>query len=204
MGSRSSRTETRRTSARRPAAARATATPPPATVVVGRILRAHGLRGELVVAELSDVPDRLAAGSECLLVEEGRPGRPVRILGARRLGRELGLILEGCADRDAAEELRGAFLEIAISQVPAAPSGSYWQHELLGCQVVDERDGDLGVVAELVDAGGGVLLAVARGAEGKTRLLVPFAAEYLVRVDVAARRIDLALPEGLIEACESR
>ncbi|MGE5234082.1 MAG: ribosome maturation factor RimM [Acidobacteriota bacterium] len=180
-------------------------------MVVARVLRAHGLRGEVVVAALTDVPERLASGSECLLVATGRPRRTVRILQSRRLGEALGLLLEGCADRDAAEQLRGASLEIETARVPPAPRGSYWQHELLGCRVSDEREGELGVVVELVDAGGGLLLAIERpagdreaGSGRAARLLVPFAEAYLRRVDVAARRIDMALPEGLVEACGSR
>jgi len=221
MGSRSSRTETRRSGDRPRPARRETAQASPETVVVARVLRAHGLRGEVVVAELTDVSERLASGSECLLVATGRPRRTVRILQSRRLGDALGLLLEGCSDRDAAEQLRGASLEVETARVPPAPRGSYWQHELLGCRVTDERDGELGVVVELVDAGGGLLLAIEQvvgdqvvgdrvageretGAGRVARLLVPFAEAYLRRVDVAARRIDMALPEGLVEACGSR
>lgn len=200
MGSKSSRTEgrgSRRQPAKTAAAGLAVS---PETVLVARVLRPHGLKGEVAVAVLSDVPGRLDPGSECLLVRRGEAAVAVRIASRRPLGKAVAIALAGFAGRDAAEELRGATLEVPTSRVPPAPPGSYWMHELLGCGAVDVRQGDLGVVVELVEHGGGWLLSI----EGDRKLLVPFVAEFLRGVDVGARRIELELPEGLIEACASR
>ena len=95
-------------------------------VAVARILRPHALRGELVVEVLSDVPGRLDAGSELWLSEPrsaaGAPRR-VRVVGARRLGEQRAVQLEGIADRDAAAALRGAWLEVERERVPAGARG---------------------------------------------------------------------------------
>ncbi|KAB2950064.1 MAG: 16S rRNA processing protein RimM, partial [Thermoanaerobaculia bacterium] len=101
-----------------------------------------------------------------------------------------------------AEDLRGARLEVAGAAVPAPPAGAFYLFELVGCRCVDRRAGELGVVADVVEGGGGWLIVVER--DGGGRLLLPFVERFLRRVDRAAGRIEWALPEGLIEACESR
>jgi ribosomal 30S subunit maturation factor RimM len=86
------------------------------------------------------------------------------------------------------------------AEVPKAPSGTYYQYELLGCLCRDGED-ELGRVVEVVEDGGGLMLIVA--GEGR-RVPVPFVQAFLREVDVEAGRIDLVLPPGFLEACESR
>src|SRR5436309_13569002 len=117
----------------------------PERVAVGRVLRPHGVRGEVVVEVLSDVPGRLDAGSVLLASREGaagtderrEPPRPLTISegyphksGARVRFREV-------ADRDGAEALRGTLLEVERARVPPAPPGTYYHYELLGCRCSD-------------------------------------------------------------------
>ena len=123
------------------------------------------------------------------------------------------LTLDGVNDRDAAEALRGARLEVDRGDVPDAPDGFYYHFQLVGCECHDEHEGHLGTVCDVVDDGGGSLLIVemARTALAKTevakggrRVPIPFVNAFLRNVDVESRRIDLTLPEGLIETCTSR
>jgi 16S rRNA processing protein RimM len=79
--------------------------------------------------------------------------------------------------------------------------GQYYFHELIGCAGFDRQAGELGVVVDVLEDGGGVLLVFRRGDEA---LLVPFAEALLVEVDPAGKRIDFDLPEGLIAACSSK
>jgi 16S rRNA processing protein RimM len=179
-------------------------------VAVGRIAAAHGLRGEVAVAVLSDVPGRFTAGASLLLSFPGASPRPVLVTAVRPLTSRhkdrLLLSLQGIDDRTAAEALRGALLEVAASAVPPAPAGTWYHFDLVGCRCTDRRAGELGEVAEVVEGGGGDLLrVVAAAGEGKParELLLPFVDAYLAEVDVAGRRILWDLPEGLIEACGS-
>jgi 16S rRNA processing protein RimM len=103
--------------------------------------------------------------------------------------------------RDQAEQLRGARLEVAESEVPEPPEGSYYFFQLEGCRCIDRRQGDLGVVEEVSEGGGGVLLLVRR-ADGQ-RLPVPFVESVIGEIDLETRIIDVDLPEGLVEACGS-
>jgi 16S rRNA processing protein RimM len=176
--------------------------------VVGRVVRAHGLRGELLVEPLTDNPERFAVGGEVELAPpapavpsaRGAPGRTLRVAASRPHKGGLLVRFEGVDDRDAAEVLRGAELSVARGLVPAAPEGAYYHFELLGCRCHDARLGDLGEVVELVDDGGGLLLVVD---DGRRRLPVPFVARFLRSVDVAGGRIETELPEGLDEICGS-
>jgi 16S rRNA processing protein RimM len=172
----------------------------PETVAVGRVLRPHGVRGEVVVEVLSDVPGRFAKGSRLTGVREGEPPVPLAIAAGRTHKSGAVVRFEGYEDRDRAEELRGLDLEVPRAEVPEAPPGTYYQYELLGCLCRNHGE-DLGRVAEVVEDGGGVLLIVE--GEGR-RVPVPFVKEFLREVDVAGGRIDLALPPGLLEACASR
>jgi 16S rRNA processing protein RimM len=174
--------------------------------LVGRVIRPHGLRGEVKVEVDSDVPERFAVGAELDLVTRDRTRRRVRVAGVRPLGgRATGgaalVRFEGYGDRDRAEALRGGRLEVDASEVPAAPAGMYYHFQLVGCRCVDADRGELGEVVGLLEDGGGALLQVA-GA-GST-LLVPFVEAFLESVDVAEKRIDLKLPPGLVETCASK
>jgi len=170
-------------------------------VLVGLVARPHGLRGEVKIEVHSDVAGRFEPGRELLIAAANRPPRTVRVASFRRV-RGGGVIrLEGVADREAAEALRGARLEVAASQVPAAPDGMYYHFELVGCRCVDRELGDLGEVKAVVEDGGGVLLEVT---DGDRTLPVPFVEAFLEEVDVARRQIRLRLPPGLIESCASR
>jgi 16S rRNA processing protein RimM len=135
-------------------------------VTIGRVVKAHGIRGELVVDVLSDVPGRLEPGTEVLL-----DGRPVTITGSRPHQGRLLVRVEGVADRTAAELLRGRVFEAEAADV--SDSDTYFAHELVGMPVVDAAGGPLGTVSaliELPDVAGYDLLEVARR-DGSTWLL---------------------------------
>ncbi len=172
----------------------------PETVTVGRVLRPQGVRGEVVVEVLSDVADRFAKGSRLMGVRDGQPSQPLEVAASRAHKSGAVVRFAGCEDRDRAEELRGLWLEVPRSQVPAAEAGTYYQYELLGCLCRVSGE-ELGRVAEVVEDGGGLLLIVE--GEGR-RIPVPFVREFLREVDVAGARIELALPPGLVETCASR
>lgn len=169
-------------------------------VLVGRIRRPHGVRGEVVVDPESDVPDRFAGGAELELVAGGNR-RTVRIETVRGRPGRLLVRFTGIADRDEAEGLRGATLEVPAGRTPPASPDAYYHFELMDCRCHDRRHGELGTVVDVIEDGGGLLLEVA---DGERRLLVPFVRRYLVTIDRDERRIELDLPAGLIETCASR
>jgi 16S rRNA processing protein RimM len=200
MSSKSSKTE------ELPSPASAARRDLPETVQVGRVLRPHGVRGEVKIEVLSDVPDRFAPGAALQLVRDGAAAAAIaasveRTVEAFRPVKGGAIVrFAGCDDREAAEALRGAWLEVPRGSVPPAPPGTYYHYELLGCRC-SASGAELGTVVEVAEDGGGLLLIV-EGAGG--RLPVPFVERYLRRVDPRAGAIELELPEGLVEACASR
>lgn len=202
----------------------------PETVLVGIILRPHGIKGEVTVALWSDYEGRFAPGVElsatrpesatrsgsaatAAAVVPARPATPAdrpapenrkRSLRVERSSPYKGglrVAFAGIADREAAEGLRGLELSVPISEVPDAPAGAYYVFELIGCRCFDERDGDIGSVVDIQEDGGGTLLEVEK--DGK-RTVLPFVEAFLVGIDREARRIDFRLPEGLLATCAYR
>ncbi len=180
----------------------------PERVTVGRVLKPHGLRGEVVVEPLSDVPGRLARGSRLLAVVDldaravsGLSPRELVVTAGRAHGAGRLVRFAGHETRDDAEALRGLWLQVERSAVPPAPAGTYYHYELVGCRVRDAAAGELGTVTDLVDDGGGLLLLVS---DGERQVPVPFVERFLRQVDVGNGRIEVALPPGFLEACASR
>ena len=175
----------------------------PERIEVGRVVRPHGVRGEVVVESFSDVPERFAAGARLEIVgaRGERRSLTVRSAGPPKSD-HLVVAFESIETRDGAESLRGARIDVERREVPKAREGEYWIFDLVGCRAHDEREGELGVVTDVVDAGAGPLLVVEL-ADGR-KVPLPFVEKFLIRVDPAQRRIEWRLPEGLIEACASR
>ncbi|REJ79870.1 MAG: 16S rRNA processing protein RimM [Acidobacteria bacterium] len=184
----------------------------PEWIEVGRVLGAHGVRGEVAVESFSDTEARFARGGELWCA-----GERLAIEQVRRHRGTLLLTLAGVTDRDAASALRGRRLEVPRQAVPEAPEGEFYFFELEGCRVLDRHEGELGTVVAVREDGGGLLLEVLLG-EGaaarrhlpagerdrpEARLLVPFVKAHLLRVDVAARRVETDLPAGLVKLCVS-
>lgn len=177
-----------------------TETPDSQDILVGLIHKPHGLRGEVAVEALSDVEGRFAVGARLVLSVPGVPRRVVSVRSCRAHGRGLLLVFEGVATREAAEQLRGGRLEVERDRVPPAGEGEFYHFELVGCQCYDAGR-DLGVVIAVIEDGGGSILRVR---DGEAELLLPFVQEFLAEIDTEGRRIDVDLPDGLVEACRSK
>ncbi|NEE03655.1 ribosome maturation factor RimM [Phytoactinopolyspora halotolerans] len=168
-------------------------------VTVGRIGRAHGIRGEVAVDVRTDTPDeRFTVGAE--LRASGARGEPRTLTVARsrwHKGRLL-VLFDEVADRNVAEELRGRVLQVEVGEEdrPADPD-EYFDHQLIGLQAIT-RDGT--VVGEVSDVihGPDQDILVVRGADG-AEAMVPFVAQIVPEVDLEAGRAVLEPPPGLLE-----
>lgn len=153
------------------------------TVVVGKVTKAHGVKGEVSVMVLSETPERFAPGASVWL-EDGRE----LTVGTTRPDRgRLLVTFDGLRDRTAAEALRGRFLVVPRSMLPDLPEGLFWPHQLEGCAVVTERGRAVGSVRDIVENPAHDLW-VAVDEDGR-ETLVPAIAEVVVEVDVQAKRV---------------
>ncbi|HXF35881.1 MAG TPA: ribosome maturation factor RimM [Actinomycetota bacterium] len=160
------------------------------TVVVGRITRAHGIGGEVAVLVLSETPERFATDAVVYLED----GRALTVERTRPHGARLLVKFREVPDRSAAEALRGRDLVIPESMLPALPEGSWWPHQIEGCEVVTEAGRPLGTVVEVVSNPANDVW-VARSDEGETP--IPVLREVLVSVDVEGKRIVVREVPGL-------
>ena len=171
-------------------------------VALGRVVGAHGLRGELRVRLLDERDNNLrAVASVWLAREEGDPKAVearVRAVGSGRRG-EARLALEGIDRREAADALRGRWVLARAEELAPLPPGEYYQYELVGCRVEDGEGRALGTVAGIWETGAPDVLVVVDEAEGGRERLIPAAREILREVDVAGRRITIDAPPGLID-----
>lgn len=160
-------------------------------LALGKILRAHGLRGELRVEPFTPGAPNLQRGKRVAIA-----GRDYRVVMARFDRQAWILELSGLADRNAAEALRGLLVEAPEGDVPRDDSDSYFFHELIGLRVVSDDGEALGVLAEIIDTGANDVW-VARGPRGE--VLFPARAEVVEEVDLAAGVVRVRLLEGLVE-----
>jgi 16S rRNA processing protein RimM len=161
------------------------------TVAVGKITKAHGLRGEVVVLVFSDNPERFVAGSSVFLED----GRELMIRDARPNGGRLLLSFEGVVERVAAEQLRGSMLVVPQSALPPLPDGEFWPHQLIGCEVVTEGGRSLGKLTDVIANPANDLWSAVDDAGTET--LIPAISEFVVEVDIDARRVSVRDIPGL-------
>ena len=159
---------------------------------MGRITRAHGVRGEVSVLVLTEVEGRFESGSRLALED----GRGLTVKSSRPDRGRLLVTFREIPDRTAAEPFGGSYLFVEATDVPAPPEDAFWPHDLEGCEVVTESGRSLGELTEIVHGeANDVWVATAGGEE----TLVPALKDVVVSVDVAAKRVVVREVPGLID-----
>ncbi len=166
-------------------------------VVVAEILRERGNVGEVVARSVSDVPGRMESLRNAQLRLPDGTNREVTVESAWVHGENWVLKFAGVDSIDAAKGLRGADLSIPREERGVLPEGQFFQSDLVGCKVVDAKDGRvLGVVEGFEQYGGPLLLDVKCGGR---EVLIPYVPAICVAVDLEERSISVDLPEGLLD-----
>ncbi|MCW2676095.1 MAG: rimM [Modestobacter sp.] len=174
---------------------------PTDTVVVGRIGRPHGVRGLVTVEVRTDDPDLRFAPGAVLTTEPAARG-PLTVVDKRWHSGTLLLQVAGpdgvpSADREAADALRNTILLVPVAELPELEDpDSYYDHQLVGLTAQLPDGSALGQVTA-VRHDGSELLVVRRPEGGE--LLVPFVTAIVPTVDLAAGRLVVDPPEGLLE-----
>jgi 16S rRNA processing protein RimM len=163
-------------------------------LAVGRVLRPHGVRGDLLLETLTDFPQHLA---EVDTVYLGEPPVAHPLAAARVHRGQLILRLADVPDRDAADAFRGQLVQIKAVAAAPLPPGTYYHHQLLGLPVVTEAGEPLGELAEVLETGANDVYVV-QGPGGE--LLLPAIRSVILSIDLAARQITVRVPAGLRDA----
>jgi 16S rRNA processing protein RimM len=165
-------------------------------LVVGRIGRAHGIRGKVLVALRTDDPDtRFAPG--IVLVTDPEERGPLTVVAARRHSGRYVVAFDGVTDRAAAAALTGTALVVDSADLP--PTGDpdeFHDAQLLGLRVRSIDGDDIGELADVLHGPGGDLLVIR--VEDR-EVLVPFVREMVPTVDVPGGLVIIDPPEGLLQ-----
>ncbi|OBJ87833.1 ribosome maturation factor RimM [Mycobacterium gordonae] len=169
-------------------------------LIVGRVAKAHGISGELVVDVRTDDPDvRFAPGATLRARKPRNPG-PVRsyvVESARPHGARLLVRLAGVDDRDGADAMRGSLFVIDSEELPPIDEpDTYYDHQLEGLRVRTKAGQEIGVVAEVLHTNGGELLSV-RSESGE--VLVPFVSAIVTSVSLDDGTLEIEPPDGLLD-----
>ena len=167
----------------------------PAYVVVGRIVRPHGLRGELRMVPDTDFPERLARLSEAVLLKDGRP-TPVRVASVRPRGTDVLIKLAGIDSMSSAEVWRGAELAVPRAQAAALPQGRHYVFEVVGLRVITESGREVGTVREIIRTGSNDVYIVQGG---DREYLIPAISSVVLSIEPAAGRMVIRPFAGLLE-----
>jgi 16S rRNA processing protein RimM len=191
-------------------------------VWLARIKRAQGRKGETFAEILTDFPEKFAERRKLWLLREGSsaPGKSAAggDSSTRSAPREVDLVhhwlhkggivlhFAGVDSISAAEELAGMIVAIPQDERAKLGADEIYIGDLIGCELVDVAGTEPVTVGEIEDvdrSAGPVAILVVRG-KSTDEILIPFAKEYLRRVDVDAKRVEMALPEGLVDLNETQ
>jgi 16S rRNA processing protein RimM len=166
-------------------------------LVVGRIAKAHGVGGEVSVEVKTDDPEHRFAVGGRLDTEPAQRG-PLVVEATRWHSGRLLVRFAGVRDRSAAEALRSTLLVVdSATSVAPDDEDEFWDHDLIGLDAVTPEGVSIGSITDVLHPPGSDLLVINRPEHGE--VLVPFVAAFVPTVDLAARRVVVAPPEGLFE-----
>jgi 16S rRNA processing protein RimM len=171
--------------------------------LLGRVLGAHGVRGQVRVRYFGDGPENILGAPRLAFAEPAHgidsPGAEEFEVAGGAPGRrgEVRLTLRGIEDRDAAERLKGRLVAGEQRHLSPLPEGEFYWYELIGCRVCAAGGRTIGTVKEIWETGAHDVLVV-EGQDGRTRL-IPTARDVMKEVDVRAGRIVVEDLPGLLD-----
>jgi 16S rRNA processing protein RimM len=171
-------------------------------VAVGSIVKAFGIKGELVVEPMTGVPDRFRSLQRVFLVSKEQAlgtaaGEPVTtdVTDVHVEPRGVRMRLACAPDRTAAEKLVGLLLMIPPEETVALPPGTFFIHEIIGFRAVDEQGGTLGTLNDVLQYPAHDVYVI--GGPGKPDLLIPAVREFVRNIDRATRTVTIRVIEGM-------
>lgn len=174
------------------------AEPEPAAdyITLAKVVKTQGRHGEVAVDPYSNVPGRFTAGVRFFASPAPGKGRELLVTEVWSHKGRLVLKFAGIDSISEAEALVGCELQVPLSERAQLEPGWTYVSDLIGCEVFD-RDREIGRVEGVQSGAGEAPLLIVR--EGKREIEIPLAEAYLQEVDVAHKRVRMALPEGMLE-----
>jgi len=167
-------------------------------VAIGKVLSAHGIAGLVKVMPFTDNPDRINNLEQVELLS-GETQRRVEVIDVSVHGRFWLVKLQGIENRDEASKISGSFLVIPKNERAVLPEGSYYFDQLIDLTVQSVSGEYIGIIVEVISRGGHDQYLVKRTESNGKELLIPAVRQFVKKVDLAAGKMIVDLPEGLLE-----
>ena len=168
----------------------------PDLVTIGKIERPFGLRGEVKVQSLSDVPDRFEGLQQVTLVSPNGLVLTTKVVQVRPGGRSYIMRFDAFSTPEEAARFRGGVLQIPQAASPPLAEDSYYEYELVGMTVQDEQGHVLGTLEEIWQLPGSPIFAVRQAGR---EVLIPATKRAVASVDRAGRLMTVRAGEGVME-----
>lgn len=165
-------------------------------LAVGRIVKAFGVRGEVVVECLADSPDRFRTVHAVLLGPDAATAQPARVLRAAIEPRGVRISLRDVADRTSAERLVGHFLFVDARHRVKLPPGRFFVHQVVGMTVLDQNSAVVGHVRDVLKLPAHDVYVVERHGH---EVLIPAVREFIRSIEPDSGVIRVQLIEGMAE-----
>lgn len=162
----------------------------PEYVLIGKLQRAHGVTGEIVLGVKTDFPERIKAGKIFYL---GNQYLPKKITGVRAFHNNLLLTMEGIRNCEEAAELTNLEVFVRTSDLPDLEEGRYYHHQLIGMNVILEDGSTIGSVQDILVTGANDVYVVLDAAGHET--LIPAVDSVVLRIDLESKSILVKPPE---------
>lgn len=164
----------------------------PEFICIGKIHRAHGIRGDVILDPMTDFPERIRRGK---VVYAGPQHQKLTVVRVREKAPFLLVGFAELEDETAAGTLRNQYVYVKASDLPKLPEGEYYFHELIGLEAVNMADEHVGTLTEILETGANDVYVIRK--DDGTEELVPDVPQFIQNIDISAHRIKIDFPEWL-------
>ena len=167
---------------------------------VGKIVNTQGIRGEVRVISKTDFSEeRYKKGNELFLFQENK--KPISlIVKSHRKHKNFDILsFEEHPNINDVEKYRDGILKITKDQQGELEENAFYYHEIIGLEVFDEEGVSLGTIKEILTPGANDVWVIGQNKKGQKDILIPYIESVVRKVDVANKRVDVEIPEGLID-----
>lgn len=165
-------------------------------ITIGKAVKPFGVKGEVKIESLTDMPDRFKGLRRVVLVSPRGEELSCGVDGVRYAGETVLLRFAGYDTPEKARALNGWFIKVPREEAAPLPEGSYYWFEVIGMEVVSEGGETLGTVSDILETGSNDVYVVK---QGRKELYLPATKEIIRQVDRTARRITIHIMDGLLD-----
>lgn len=165
---------------------------------VGKIVNTHSLKGEVKVISSTDFEEeRFKKGSKLLITRGNQLIREVVVQSYRNHKNFLLVKFEGIDSVEEAEKLKNLQIKIDSDEVGELEENEFYFHQIIGCEVFDENDKNLGEIIDILTPGANDVWVI-KGENGK-EILIPYTEDVVKKIDITSKKVNIEVMEGLID-----